>query len=88
MQNLLNWADQASTVPNRSSNEFSGKNGALPAQTMQYLSQPVRTVTLPFLIWGSTVLSQGQTVRVSSTCSANNGGDTDVVGVVPAYHGI
>ena len=34
MQNLLNWADQASTVPNRSSNEFSGKNGALPAQTM------------------------------------------------------
>ena len=34
MQNLLNWADRASTVPNRSSNEFSGKNGALPAQTM------------------------------------------------------
>ena len=34
MQNLLNWADLASTVPNRSSNEFSGKNGALPAQTM------------------------------------------------------
>ena len=34
MQNLLNWADRASTVPNRSSNEFLGKNGALPAQTM------------------------------------------------------
>ena len=34
MQNLLNWADRASTMPNRSSNEFSGKNGALPAQTM------------------------------------------------------
>ena len=34
MQNLLNWADRASTVPKRSSNEFSGKNGALPAQTM------------------------------------------------------
>ena len=34
MKNLLNWADRASTVPNRSSNEFSGKNGALPAQTM------------------------------------------------------
>ena len=34
MQNLLNWADRASTVPNRSSNEFSVKNGALPAQTM------------------------------------------------------
>ena len=34
MQKVLNWADQASTVPNRSSNEFSGKNGALPAQTM------------------------------------------------------
>ena len=34
MQNLLNWADRPSTVPNRSSNEFSGKNGALPAQTM------------------------------------------------------
>ena len=40
MQNLLNWADGASTVPNRSSNEFSGKNGALPAQTMTI---PVRT---------------------------------------------
>ena len=34
MQNLLNWADRASTLPNRSSNEFLGKNGALPAQTM------------------------------------------------------
>ena len=34
MQNLLNWADRASTVPNRSSNEFLGENGALPAQTM------------------------------------------------------
>ena len=34
MQNLLNWADRASTVPNRRSNDFSGKNGALPAQTM------------------------------------------------------
>ena len=34
MQKLLNWADRASTVPNRSSSEFSGKNGALPAQTM------------------------------------------------------
>ena len=34
MQNLLNWADRASTMPNRSSTEFSGKNGALRAQTM------------------------------------------------------
>ena len=34
MQNLLNWADRASTVPNRSSNEFLCKNVALPAQTM------------------------------------------------------
>ena len=34
MQNLLNRADRASTVPNRSSNKFLGKNGALPAQTM------------------------------------------------------
>ena len=34
MQNLLNWADRASTVSNRSSNEFSGKNEALPSQTM------------------------------------------------------
>ena len=34
MQNLFNWADRASTVPNRSSSEFSGKNGALPAQTI------------------------------------------------------
>ena len=40
IQNLLNWADRASTVPNRSSNEFSGKNGALPAQTMTI---PVKT---------------------------------------------
>ena len=40
MQNLLNWADRASTVPNQSSNEFSGKNGALPAQTM---TKPVTT---------------------------------------------
>ena len=31
MQNLLNWAERAFTVPNQSSNEFSGKNGA---QTM------------------------------------------------------
>ena len=31
---MLNKADRASTVPNRSSDEFSGKNGALPAQTM------------------------------------------------------
>ena len=34
MQNSLNRADRASTVPNQSSNEFSGKNGALRAQTM------------------------------------------------------
>ena len=34
MQNLLNGADRASTVPNQSSNAFSGKKGALPAQTM------------------------------------------------------
>ena len=40
MQNLLNWADRASTMPNRSSNEFSGKNGALPAQTV---TMPVTT---------------------------------------------
>ena len=86
MQNLLNWADRASTVPNRSSSEFLGKNGALPAHTM---TLPVTTSVnreLPFLIWGSTVLSQGQTVggEVPSKCSANNGGDMDVAGVVPA----
>ena len=34
MQNLLNWADRASTVPSLSSNEFLGKNGSLPAQIM------------------------------------------------------
>ena len=34
MQNLLNLADRASTVPNRSSNKFLGKKGALLAQTM------------------------------------------------------
>ena len=62
----------------------------------QYLSQLVRTVTLPFLIWGSTVLTQGQTVGgVSSMCLAYQGGDTEVVGVVTevvgvvlAYHSI
>ena len=89
MQNLLNWADGASTVPNRSSNEFSGKNGALPAQTM----------TIPVTKKGAnrdaTILNLGLYRPItganrggSLTCSANNGGDTDVAGVVPAYHGI
>ena len=85
MQNLLNWADRASTVPNRSSNEeFSGKNGALAAQTMTI---PVTTCVnrdATVLNLGLTVLSQGQTVGVSSTCLADNGGDMDVAGVVPA----
>ena len=85
MQNLLNWADRASTVPNRSSNEFSGKNGALPAQTMTI---PVTTGANR----DATVLNLGlyrpitgaNRWGVSSMCSANNGGDTDVAGVVPA----
>ena len=89
MQNLLNWTDRVSTVPNRSSNEFSGKNGALPAQTMTI---PVTTSANR----DATVLNLGlyrpitgaNRGGVSSTCSANNGGDTDVAGVVPAYHGI
>ena len=89
MQNLLNWADRAPTVPNRSSNEFLGKNGALPAQTMTI---PVTTGVNR----DATVLNLGlyrpitgaNRGGVSSTCSANNGGDMDVAGVVPAYHGI
>ena len=62
IQNSLNWADRASTVPNRSSNEFLGKNGALPAQTMTI---PVTTGVnrdATVLNLGSTVLSQGQTL--------------------------
>ena len=89
MQNFLNWADRASTVPNRSSNEFSGKNGALTAQTMTI---PVTTDANG----DATVLNLGlhrpitgaKRGGVSSTCSANNSGDTDVAGVVSAYHGI
>ena len=87
MQNLLKWADRASTVPNRSSNEFSGKNGALPAQTM---TLPVTTganrdtTILDLGLYRPITGAKG----VSSTCSANNCGDTDVVGVVPGYHGI
>ena len=89
MQNLLNWADRASTVPNRSSNKLSGKNGALPAQTMTIPVTTGANRDATVLNWGSTILSQGQTVGgVPSTCSANNGGDTDVAGVVPAYHRI
>ena len=72
-------------MPNGSSNEFSGKNGALTAQTMTI---PVTTgVNLD-----STVLNFGlyrpitgpNQWGVSSMCSANNGGDMDVAGVVQA----
>ena len=61
MQNLLNWADRASTVPNRSSNEFSGKNGVLPAQTMTIhvttgANRDATVLNLGFY----TVLSHGQ----------------------------
>ena len=91
MQNLLNWADRASTVPNQSSNEFSGKNGALPAQTMTI---PVTTgvnrddTVLNLGLYRPITGANRGGGGLSSTCSANNGGDTDVVGVVPAYHGI
>ena len=85
MQNLLNWADQASTVPNRSSNEFCGKNGALPAQTMTI---PVTTCVnrdATFLNFGALPsYHRGKPWGVSSTSLANNGGDMDVAGVVPA----
>ena len=62
MQNLLNWADQSSTMPNRTSNEFSGKNGALPAPTMTIPVTTGATRDATVLNLGSTVLSQGQTV--------------------------
>ena len=85
MQNLLNWADRASTEPNRSSNKFWGKNGALPAQTMTI---PVTTgVNRDATILNYGALSsyhRGKPWGVSSTSVANNGGDMDVAGVVPA----
>ena len=89
MQNLLNWADWASIVPNRISNEFSGKNGALPAQIMTI---PVTTganrdaIVLNLGLYRP--ITGANRGGVSSTCSAKNGGDMDVAGVVPAYHGI
>ena len=85
MQNLLNWAEWAFTVPNRSSNEFSGKTGALPAQTMPI---PVTTsvnrdaTVLNFGLYRP--ITEANRGGVSSTCSANIGGDMDVVDVVPA----
>ena len=86
MQNLLNWADRASTVPNRSSNEFSGKNGALPAQTMTI---PVTTgvnreATVLNLGLYHPITGANRGGGVSSTCSANNGRDMDVAGAVLA----
>ena len=90
MQNLLNWADRASTVPNRSSNEFSGKNVVLPAQTMTIPVTTGANRDATVLNLGPRLPSyhRGKPWGVSSKCSANNGGDTDVAGVVPAYHGI
>ena len=88
MQNLLNWADRASTVPNRSSNEFSSKNGALPAQTMTIPVTTGANRDATILNLGLYRPITGANRGVSSTCSANNGGDTDVADVVPAYHGI
>ena len=90
MQNLLNWADRAATVPNRSSNEFWGKNGALPAQTMtiHVTTDANRDATVLNLGLYRPITGANRGGGVSSTCSANNGGDTDVAGVVPAYHGI
>ena len=85
MQNLLNWADRASTMPNRSSNQFSGKNGAFPAQTMTI---PVTTsVNCDATVLDLSLylpITGANREGVSSTCSANNGGDMDVAGVVPA----
>ena len=71
MQNLLNWADWASTVPNRSSNEFPGKNGALPAQTMAI---PVTTGANR----DATVLILGRVYRPIT--GANRGGVFKVLG--------
>ena len=90
MQNLLNWAYRASTVPNRSSNEFSGKNWALPAQTMTIPVTTGANRDATVLNLGPRLPSyhRGKPWGVSSKCLANNSGDTDVAGVVPAYHGI
>ena len=71
-------------MPNRSSNEFSGKNGALPAQTMTI---PVTTGANR----DATVLNLGLYRPITGANHEGclqNGGDTDVAGVVPAYHGI
>ena len=88
MQNLLNWDRPGLYRPNRSSNEFSGKNGALPAQT---ITIPVTTGANP----DATVLNfelyrpnTGTNRWVSSMFSAYHGGDMDVAGVIPACHGI
>ena len=70
MQNLLNWADRASTVPNRSSNEFTGKNGALLAQTMTI---PVTTSAN----LDATILNLGLYRRITG---ANLGGVFNVLG--------
>ena len=50
--------------PTEVARSFQVKTGLFWLKPCQCLSQPVRTVTLPFLIWGSTVLTQGQTVGV------------------------
>ena len=62
-------------------------NGALPAQT-----KPIPVTTganrdATILHWGSTGLTPGQ-IGVSSMHLVYHGGDTGVVGVAPAYHGI
>ena len=88
MQKLLNWTDRASIVPNGSSNEFSGKNEALPAQTMPIPVTTGANRDATVLNLGLYRPITGQTLGVSSSCSAYNGGDTDVAGVVLAYHGI
>ena len=71
MQNLLNWADRVSTVPNRSSNEFSGKNGALPAQTM----------TIPVGVnRDATVLNLGLYRPITGAIRGGGGGVFNVLG--------
>ena len=72
MQNMLNWAERASTMPNRSSHELSGKNGALPAQTMTI---PVT----PYANRDGTVLNLGLYRPITG---ANRGGSLQRAGLI------
>ena len=69
---------------------FLGIKRALQAQTMSIPLTTGANRNATVLHWDSTVLTPGQTRGGggSSTHSVYHGGDKDVAGVIPAYHGI